>query len=546
MNQKKLFAYAIYIIMCLLPLSAMGARQPRRTFFDKYNGIPTRKLMLDGYKAIAAGHSDSALIYYNVVYNRYVLDPDDRKKAQSASMALNNMGYIMMMQFFDYEKAFNYLMASKDLSYKLKDDSNLPYVYVNLGNLALTERAYFSPGDYKDAISYYKKGFYIGAKHKDWDIMLTNFSNLISIVTSDNRIYDINHFKKEVDYFHRLQIPDTVPMLAYVRKEVELYTALSRKKFPEALRLIGEARPLIDKNNIDRMRYDGNLSVVEAQCMAFIHRYDEALDLLQRSISKVSSQGILDLKSDFYQAMANIAQLKGDSTLSEHYGYLYLRQMNELLFSHKLANVEGQRFLYDLNKANEELAQQARNHRVMTMILWIFATLLIVIIILSVILYRNNRQLKESNHQLYLQFRQSLESQEHSSIGNEQKYKNSTLDDAQRERIIELVKNVMQDNSQICDESMSLHKLSELIDTPYKLVSQVINEHWQKNFSQLLADYRVREACRRMQDREQYGNYTIEAIGTTVGFHTRSNFVTTFKRITGLTPSEYMREVKGN
>ena len=44
-----------------------------------------------------------------------------------------------------------------------------------------------------------------------------------------------------------------------------------------------------------------------------------------------------------------------------------------------------------------------------------------------------------------------------------------------------------------------------------------------------------------MGDLNNYGNYTIEAISESVGFKSRSTFVTSFKRITGLTPSQYQR-----
>lgn len=50
-----------------------------------------------------------------------------------------------------------------------------------------------------------------------------------------------------------------------------------------------------------------------------------------------------------------------------------------------------------------------------------------------------------------------------------------------------------------------------------------------------------RMACRRLGDIDHYGQLTIEAIASGVGFRSRTSFVTSFKRITGLTPSEYQR-----
>jgi AraC-like DNA-binding protein len=72
-------------------------------------------------------------------------------------------------------------------------------------------------------------------------------------------------------------------------------------------------------------------------------------------------------------------------------------------------------------------------------------------------------------------------------------------------------------------------------------VSQVIHEHCGLNFNAFLNQYRIKEACKRMSDTTRYGNYTIEAIANDVGFRSRSAFASSFKRITGLTPSEYQR-----
>ena len=74
-----------------------------------------------------------------------------------------------------------------------------------------------------------------------------------------------------------------------------------------------------------------------------------------------------------------------------------------------------------------------------------------------------------------------------------------------------------------------------------KYVSQVINEHYGQNFNTFLNSYRIKEACKRRGDLVNYGNFTIEAISESVGFKSRSTFVTSFKRITGLMPSQYQR-----
>jgi len=71
-----------------------------------------------------------------------------------------------------------------------------------------------------------------------------------------------------------------------------------------------------------------------------------------------------------------------------------------------------------------------------------------------------------------------------------------------------------------------------------------MSERLGKNLHQLISEYRIKEACRRISDQDQYGRYTIEAIAASVGFKSRTNFSTNFKKVTGLTPSQYLREAQ--
>jgi YesN/AraC family two-component response regulator len=67
-------------------------------------------------------------------------------------------------------------------------------------------------------------------------------------------------------------------------------------------------------------------------------------------------------------------------------------------------------------------------------------------------------------------------------------------------------------------------KLAELTESKYNYVSQVINENFGCNFNAVLNEYRIKEACNRMNDISNYGNYTIEAIANSVGYSSTKFF----------------------
>ncbi len=139
------------------------------------------------------------------------------------------------------------------------------------------------------------------------------------------------------------------------------------------------------------------------------------------------------------------------------------------------------------------------------------------------------RKVEELNQQLYGESPSKI------------KYEHSTLEEENKQRLLNKILDVMYNNEEIYSHEFSLQRLSELVGAPYKHVSQVINEIYKINFNNMLNEFRVREACRRLAEDENYTNYTIEAIAESIGFKSRSNFISTFKKLTGITPSEYKR-----
>ncbi len=192
---------------------------------------------------------------------------------------------------------------------------------------------------------------------------------------------------------------------------------------------------------------------------------------------------------------------------------------------------------------------------------------LVTLIFAAIVLYINNRRLKQANKTLYQLHLDNVDYRKHEKQQRElyekvidelkqeidflrsneqQRYKNSSLDDHNRQDILSKIINVMEYSDKIFDNDFDLNTLADMVGTNYKYVSQVINQEFNKNFSAYLSDYRVQEACRRLNDHEHYDNNTIEAVAESVGFKSRSNFILCFKRVTGMTPSDYQKQAKNN
>ena len=92
-------------------------------------------------------------------------------------------------------------------------------------------------------------------------------------------------------------------------------------------------------------------------------------------------------------------------------------------------------------------------------------------------------------------------------------------------------------------KDFSLDQLSELLDVPKYQIYNALNSSLCKKFTQLRATYRV-EHAKRLLSTVNLENISLEEIWTKSGFSSKSNFFTTFKEETGVTPTEYTEQIK--
>ena len=123
------------------------------------------------------------------------------------------------------------------------------------------------------------------------------------------------------------------------------------------------------------------------------------------------------------------------------------------------------------------------------------------------------------------------------------KYKTSPLTPEQMEAHQDELLSLMKREQPYLDASLKISGLAERLGIPSHHLSQVLNEGMETNFYDFVNSYRVEAAKRRLKD-ENYRHYSILAIGLECGFANKTTFNRTFKKMTGLTPSEYMAEEK--
>ncbi len=88
------------------------------------------------------------------------------------------------------------------------------------------------------------------------------------------------------------------------------------------------------------------------------------------------------------------------------------------------------------------------------------------------------------------------------------------------------------------DPLLSLESVANNLEISPGYLSCLLNDVSQKNFSEIIGQFRTEEV-KRMLDNPEFDSYSILTIGYEAGFNSKSSIYKTFKKNTGMTPSEY-------
>ncbi|MEY8760693.1 helix-turn-helix domain-containing protein [Chryseobacterium tongliaoense] len=118
--------------------------------------------------------------------------------------------------------------------------------------------------------------------------------------------------------------------------------------------------------------------------------------------------------------------------------------------------------------------------------------------------------------------------------------KRKLISDEELLRIKAELEKLMESEEPYLDSELNLIKLSELLSVSTHHLSYVINSGFQKNFFQFVNEYRIQHAKHLLKDNNS-NKLSILGIAYESGFNSKTSFNTTFKKLTGKTPSEFKK-----
>lgn len=503
-----------------------------------------------------------------VVSNRYLQSRSDTAERRNAMRALQMLGNLYMVRLIDYNKAYKSLWEARQIAEELGDDASLAAIYGSLANLYCV-----SPGDpaRKDlkVEESLRKAAEAAIKCNDmehlpmiamniavWSFPRKTWSNLEPTVQEIKRIY-----KNDPKFKVVFQVMDACNN--YFRgnsgkAEELLFTArkgLRVKRFAE--------------------RYYYSIDLILADLYLDTKQYDKGIDLMLADMKLAAEKDHTDFLISIYEELSRLYEGAGDRTKADEYQIKFLKLKNEFEKKTGLANLEGLEFLSQIDTINaqvEKLSVERRESERQKIIIISILGVVLVMLLALIWVYVN---LKRTHRNLFERHTEMLKREEQHRLLREQweeerralMAKNGELPDLDKpsepaaetesgeeedeENLVNLKKvytkilMILEESRDIYNLGFSIADLAEMAGKSVREISKAINVCYGGNFHQLLNKYRIREAARLMHNCSR-STYTIEGTAEKSGFKSRTSFATLFKKIIGITPSEYWRLAREN
>ena len=539
-NQSRL------IIMLLLGawLGAAAAGTGRLKNYDIWKDLPSPTLLDMGNAYWHSDKIDSALVCFMILSNRYSERQSEKEKKFSCGATVG-VANLYLQQYFDYQMANRYILKAEKIATSNHFEKQLAQIYIAKASLA--DRLVNLSDNYQSRpiLTHWKKAYRQAINSQEMEIACLCAVNLMSLGIGNGLSGEI---EEELKDFQRIDIPDSIPFKDYVIKLCSGATAFAHKDYEQALKVFKDLSHVTIRDMHPSNAAKFIISSLSLQSVALdsLHRNVEVLQAFKEIERITSEQHIEDHRINALRLISDYYANHGNTDLAREYELKYYKAKDEFINRSKLLSVDQQKFLLDLEELGEEVKDLEVQKRTRDLVIAGIGLLALLVIGMLAYVWRNYKSTQQRNLLLFQKNQEllALEAQEKerkAQLAEAKKYKSSPMDDPAKDELLQRLCGIMESNTEIYDDGFTLDQLASLVGSNPNYVSQVINEKKGCNFNAFVNEYRIKEACRRLTDTEHYGVLTIEAIGQSLGFKSRTNFTAIFKRFTGMTPTAYQR-----
>ena len=481
--------------------------------YERLRGLTVEQINQKGEDCIRAGRHDSAIAYYTVVAGRYDdgMALDEKKTCVNA---LCNVGALYFAARHDYISAYSFLVKGLKVAEETGLDSWKPYIYLNLANV----HSAFGDSTMNDRLC--RTAFRMGRQLNDDYICRTAFVELIYTAAAGGNFRAVKNELADYGRMRRVNAGGRPDYSVLLYRGVSAYV---KGDYAGAVRCYDEAGKLVG-GLLEADLYRLIIDMLAARAYSAQGRYAEAVARLKPNIGDDIYQHALN---DAYRALSVFYAKAGQADSAKEY------KVKSLLIKDDALDYDGYMRLRDVERRYLPAdIVGGRGGGASPLVPWLLAVAGAVLLLL--VLWRLGAAEKRAGGN-------AADRREPTRARAKADAPTHGLPDEKTQEMARGVKAFMETSPEIYGYDFSLEKLAQQLGTHPRTASRAINDVFGVNFSTLLSQYRVKEACRRLSS-DDYSNVTIQAIATDVGFKSRTNFAAVFKKLTGLSPNEYQKK----
>ena len=529
------------VLVALLMAGQVGraAEAARMQNYDRWKDLPTMRLVNIGHDFYRVGKTDSALLCFFIISNRYDDGMTVAEKGLCCGATLT-VGDLYMHDYYDYHNAYRYLLKAERIASYGHLTHQMADIYATMAVLQADRKEQENNYSYQPTVlALFKTAFHQAVQIDDHVTACISLSNLSYYAIKHDHVVDII---EELDAFYKLKISDSIKIKTYSQRLCEGVMAFQESKYQKAYDIFLQLEDLLpQRESPQAIARDRSMTCVfRYVTLCALNNNEEALQELDKAESIARENNLDDAIVEYLRMKQDYYETHGNTALAKEYKLKYFEAKDEFINRSKLLSVEQQKFLVELEEMGEEVKDLEAQKRMRELVIAGIAVLALLVIAALIFLWRNYQNTKHRNLLLF-QKNQELLALEQERDTQGEKYKSSPMDEQAKDELLRRIHHVMENHDEIYDEGFTLDQMAGLIDANPNYVSQVINEKKGCNFKAFINDYKIKEACRRLSDPDNYGTYTVEAIGQSVGFGSRTHFYAIFKKFTGMTPAAYQR-----
>ena len=560
--QKRAF-FAILFAFTALCACAAQEHKEMENLYRQLGDTPSDELYKTGRGFLEENKLDEAMVCFSIVGNRYSPNMTDEEKRLCA-YSLNNAGGISQLRS-NYSIAFSYFKKAIQIA-----DEPIYQAYNNIAGI------YLFYNDYKNARQYLTQAFDISLEQKNWESLSNSLQNLIFLGWKMDSLASLQ------PQIERYRSVDSIPpsLSGYTIGIADGTIAASKGQYREAIRIFSGVINA-DSTILSANHFVYNPPLYIAKCYMALKDYPLAMQYLKTVEEEMRRIDDYYMLMYVYNLQIECCQQDGNAEGARKAKYDLLNLKDSINTVEELEKIKNIEFFDEVDKYEKQVVELSHQKNTRTRVAIISCLALLVVALLFIVAIIQNRRLRESNKELYRKT-DELVRQADSEKLQRTAYKkkidgfiekiaslqgtintlrsaslpasstpiaeepttapaaSSPLPDDQS-AIVEKIYQQLDDVDFICQPDLTVERLAQAIGIHDRYVSQVINESTNKNFNTLLNEYRIREACKRLTDFDTYGQMTNETIAEGLGYKSRSHFIRTFKKMTGLTPSQYQK-----